>query len=226
MKNKYIKYLLIFLALAIIVIVAWFVFNANQQSQENNPPSIDYVYSISDFPEANMEHDSIQELVDRLNNNYEYLREEGNSEDYDGWISVGNIKQGLKDFNGAVEAWKYATVLNNANPLAFSNLANYYKAFAHDYEQAIKYYNLAIAKDNMGHYYIYEGYAELYVLYLPEKAYLAESIMLDGINKPAGQTDINFYLYLYRFFEGKDVNKVEYYKNKILQLDPNFNFDL
>ncbi|PIR07003.1 MAG: hypothetical protein COV55_01085 [Candidatus Komeilibacteria bacterium CG11_big_fil_rev_8_21_14_0_20_36_20] len=222
------KNLFIILILAVIALAIWLIFgsNNNQGQNNNNQPPIDYVYQLSDFPDTDMDEESTQNLVDRLNNDYGYLHQADDYDVYDLWIEIGNLKLGLMDFEGAVEAWKYDTVLNPINPLAFSNLGNYYKSFARDYDQAAYYFDLSINKDNIGYYHYYVSYADLYETYLPAESYRVETIMLDGMSKPAGQSDVNFYQYLYYFFKDKqlDANKAEYYKNKILELDPEHTF--
>ena len=129
------------------------------------------------------------------------------------------------DLEGAVEAWEYAIVINDASPLAYANLANYYKSFARDYEQAIYYYDQTISRDNIGYFFDYQAYAELYINYLPEDSNKAEIIMLDGVEKAQGMQKLDFYSFLYNYFgEKENQNKIDFYKNEILEIDPNYEF--
>ena len=148
--------------------------------------------------------------------------------EYDVWIEIGNIKQGLIDFEGALEAWHYATVLNDISPLAYANIANYYKLFAQDREQAEEYYKIVVTKDNIGYFFDYLSYAELYFFEPHKDLYKAELILLTGADKAQGVSDrqVRYYLYLYdMWIDENDQNKIDVYKAKILELYPNYNFE-
>ncbi|MFA6308007.1 MAG: hypothetical protein WCS88_00385 [Patescibacteria group bacterium] len=213
--------------LVIAFIFAWTAY-FKQNSTKIIIPDISKIYTIEDFSDSSLDEESLQNLIKRLNNDQKYLREgtyESEVQRYDIWVDIANLKFALEDYDSAVEIWEYAITLNNSNPLAFANLANYYKSFANDYEKAAYYYDQAIQKDNVGYYFDYEAYAELYIRYLPEDPHRVEIIMLDGVAKAVGNTKLNFYLFLYNYWNEKgDSNKTAQYKDEILKIDANYQF--
>ena len=230
MKNLQKNVLIIIILIIIVGLGAYFIYK-NQPVAENTRPNIEYVYALNDFPDLNVNEDDqeyIQSLVDRLNKNYELLRNNEASSEYDAWIIIGNLKQGFLDFEGALEAWQYATTLNDVSPLAYANIANYYKSFAQDREKAEEYYKIVVTKDNIGYFFDYLSYAEMYIYEPHQDFYKAEAILLEGAGKAEGAPDrqVRYYRYLYGIWiEAGNQNKTDFYEQKILDLYPNYNFD-
>jgi tetratricopeptide (TPR) repeat protein len=188
-------------------------------------PDITKVYSLADFPAAKITPESAEAMVKKINTDYQYLRDKVDFSEYDIWVDIANTKLALSDYNGAIEAWTYATNLNPISPLAYGNLANYYKSFAKDYEKAEYYYQLVAQKDPIGYFFDYQAYAELYLSYLPRDPYKAELIMLDGVEKASPDRQIDYYAFLLNLWqEEKQVSKVDYYKEKILEINPGYQF--
>ena len=221
MQTKAKRTTIVILIIAIIIIVAGFIFN----NQSKNKLDLDYIYSASDFVDTGLDAESLQRLIQRLNINYESLREAREDGDYyNNWIDIGVVKQGLKDFEGAIVAWEQAIALDDQRSLAYANLANSDKSFVKDFDQAEFYYQQAIANDNIGYFFDYESYAELYVHYLPEDSNKVEEIMMNGADKTPTQNKIVFYHYLYNYFQDKDSDKADFYRQQILEINPNYNF--
>jgi len=222
-KNRNLIITLIIVLLVALVVV--FIYINKKDKQLTVMPDITYIYTEADFPDTDVFPSELPRLVDKLNKDYSYLRDNVDFSHYDIWVDIGNVKQALNDGQGAVEAWQYATTINNLSPLAFANIANYYKSFARDYERAEYYYGLVMERDNIGYYFDYEAYADLYRNYLPENPSRVESIMLLGVDKASPDRKLEFYRYLYFYFEEKnDKAKMETYKNFILGIDPNYQF--
>lgn len=217
------KNIIIIVISLLLVAGVFYLINTQRKKNIYQPPQIDKIYQESDFPQSNFDATAKKEMVDKLNKDYKYLRDKVDYSVYDIWIDIGNRKLVLKDFDGAVEAWDYATRLDSNKNLAYANLANYYKSFAKDYQKADYYYNLVISKDSTGYFFDYQSYAELYIDYLPVDPYKVETIMLAGADKAVGPSKLEFYRYLYTFWQERDnKNKVEQYKAKVLEIDPNY----
>lgn len=226
MKKEGKKYTIIILVVAVIVIVTAIIFN-NLNNQDNNQSKIvdiSHVYVSADFPDNILDEESLNRFLEKLNQDYDYLRQNIEYDYYDIWVDIGNTKLGLKDYMGAEEAWLQAIGLNQDRALAYANLANFYKDFKHDYSQAEEYYDLAITKDNIGYFPDYQSFAELYIYYLPEDPYRIETIMLMGADKSPNVNKVPFYYYLYDYFKSKDSTKSDFYYQKVLETDPNFDF--
>ncbi len=225
MKKEGKKYTIIILIVVVIGIVAIVIFNS-LDNKDNKPKVVDisHVYVAADFPNSTLDEKNLNVFLEKLNRNYDFLRQDSGFDPYDLWVDIGNTKLGLNDYNGAIEAWEQAISLNELNPLAYANLANLYKDFVKDYAQAEKYYDLAISKDNIGYFPDYQSFAELHIHYLPENSGKVEAIMLSGAEVAQGNNKIPFYYYLYDYFKEKDKSKVDYYRQQILTVDPNFDW--
>ncbi|PWB38397.1 MAG: hypothetical protein C3F02_03520 [Parcubacteria group bacterium] len=224
MKKIYKNIIILAVVALLVVAVIFFVL---QQRKQNlvQVPGIEKIYTAQDFPQAGMDASSTEQLVKRVNTDYKYLRDKVDYNNYDIWLDIGNSKQALNDSAGAVEAWEYAIVLDSKISMAYANLANYYKSFARQYDKADYYYNIVINKDNTGYFFDYEGYADLYINYLPKDPYKVESIMLVGADKAVTPNKLGFYRYLYNFWQGENnQEKVNLYKEKILGIDKNYKF--
>lgn len=218
------KILIVLFSLFLVVLVGFFLWK-NWPKNLSKTPDINHIYVASDFATSKLDQESLDSFITRLNKDYQWLRDNVEFDHYDIWVDIGNTKLGLKDYTGATEAWEYAITLNSVRPLAYANLAAYYRDFAKDYNQAVYYYDLAISKDNIGYFFDYKDYADLYTNgYLPNDAMKVESIMLDGVSKAGNVDKISFYQYLYDYWKDKDQAKVDKYKNFILSIDPKFKF--
>ncbi|MBI2604024.1 MAG: hypothetical protein HYW56_00600 [Candidatus Harrisonbacteria bacterium] len=63
------------------------------------------------------------------------------------WITLGLARKGLDDYEGAAEAWEFASVIRPKNALSFANLGFLYGSYLKDYARAEKNYLRAIAND-------------------------------------------------------------------------------
>lgn len=211
--------------LAALVLAGFLIYNRQKPEPKMTKPDITKVYTLADFPAAKIAPEELERMVKKVNTDYQYLRDKVDFSEYDIWVDIANTKLALSDYNGAVEAWTYASNLNPISPLAYSNLANYYKSFAKDYDQAAYYYQLVAQKDTIGYFFDYQSYAELYLSYLPRDPYKAELIMLDGVAKASPDRQLDFYAFLLNLWqEEKQTDKIDYYKGKILEIDPDYKF--
>ncbi|MFA5126639.1 MAG: hypothetical protein WC465_01390 [Patescibacteria group bacterium] len=221
-RKKFIFIIILVVVIGLLIGLGFFI--KDKQSTVSNQPDITKVYTLDDFPQVSKDPESaFGDLVTRLNKDYDYLRQNIDFDKYDIWVDIGNTKLGLKDYAGAVEAWQYAIVLNPKRPLAYSNLGNYYKVFGNDYEKSVYYYDKTIQIDNIGYFFDYQSYAELYTAgYLPANPGKVEAIMLEGVAKAGNVEQRQFYQYLYTFFADSDPEKSAMYKEKLLAIDPSF----
>jgi tetratricopeptide (TPR) repeat protein len=60
------------------------------------------------------------------------------------WIAVGDIKSLLKDYNGAIAAYRNSLALNSHNIVGYRNLAVVYENNLNDFQKAAENYKLAI----------------------------------------------------------------------------------
>lgn len=104
-------------------------------------------------------------------------------EDYDRreeWLNLGIWRKTIGDYEGAAEAWKFATIIRPNDPVAFHNLGDLYSQYLPDFPKAEKYYLTAIEKDTSHQPFFYVKLYEFY-LYYYKKPDLAEKILLDAL---------------------------------------------
>lgn len=99
---------------------------------------------------------------------------------FNGWIQIGVLKKMIGDFEGARDAWEYASLIQPGNSLSYANLGELYWRYLHDYPNSEK--NLLISiKNKPDDFQTHITLAELYYYSYTEKSALAEKVLLDGI---------------------------------------------
>ena len=99
---------------------------------------------------------------------------------FNGWITVGGLKKTIGDFEGARDAWEYASLVEPLNSLSFSNLGELYWRYLHDYPKSEA--NLKISIEHKPNdIQNYTSLAELYHYSYKEKYDLADDVLLDGL---------------------------------------------
>ncbi len=104
-------------------------------------------------------------------------------EDYDrleGWLNLGIYRKQAGDYEGAKEAWEFATLIRPKNPIAFHNLGDLYWMYLKNYPLAETYFKKAIEIDPKIPLF-YSKLHELYRYSYKEKADLADDILRQGI---------------------------------------------
>lgn len=112
------------------------------------------------------------------------------------WIGIGNLKNLLADYEGAIAAYQKSLQITPNNILGYRNIAEVYRQGLKDYEKAAAYYQLAL-KQNFADIELYLELAQIYhkQLQAPEKALeVYESARARWPDKPDILTAlINFY---------------------------------
>lgn len=122
----------------------------------------------------------INEAVVLLKDNYNYLQ---------AWLQLGNLRQGIRDYEGAIEAWKFATVLRPKSATAFLNLGDLYGWYLHDNAKAESYLLAGVAAEPNLVYPYYKTY-EFYADVLKDSSKMRK-ILEDGIaSNPDSSQDL------------------------------------
>lgn len=112
------------------------------------------------------------------------------------WIGIGNLKNLLADYEGAIAAYQKSLEITPNNILGYRNIAEVYRQGLNDYEKAVAYYQLAL-QQNFADIELYLELAQIYHKQLnqPEKALeVYESALARWPTKPDVLTAlINFY---------------------------------
>jgi tetratricopeptide (TPR) repeat protein len=181
------KMVISFLVIFFVIIGGYYVYNNEKKISENIDASVSNLVDPfqnmqipEDFDEAT--RNVIQKKIDLTKKMWE---EKPGA--WETWISIGNLKRNsIKDYDGAIEAYKESIRLHSLNFVAYRSIAEIYKNDLKDYEKADEYYRLAIE--------IVSDDPELYMslALLQEFQFKdmekAEEVYLNGLNN----TDNNF----------------------------------
>src|SRR3989344_6087740 len=133
---------------------------------------------------------------------------------YDGWLMLGIYRKELGDYDGAAEAWLYASKLQPNRYVAYNNLGDLYH---------IDLKNFPLAEKNMLEAirlkpdYI-QGYRNLYDLYVysyKEKSDKADDILKDGLAKNPDGINLAISLGKYYLEAGGNTSARIYYDKAI-----------
>ena len=118
------------------------------------------------------------QTIDRLNKTIEALKKDQYS--YQDWIYLGLYRQILVDYDGALEAWRHASLLAPNEEVAFLNLAHLYDLYIKDYAQAGTYYKEALGI-NPADVSAYRDMHDMYRYNYKQGTSAAEDILKKGI---------------------------------------------
>ncbi|QQG45481.1 MAG: hypothetical protein HYW89_00890 [Candidatus Sungiibacteriota bacterium] len=137
---------------------------------------------------------------------------------FTGWIQVGIFKKIIGDFEGARDAWEYASLLEPLNSLSFANLGELYWRYLKDFPKAEA--NLKISlKNKPADVQTHVSLAELYYYSYKEKAEEADDVLLRGLEaNPQNQTLMSRLAYLYE--QRKEWGKALEWWQKVNELFP------
>ena len=113
----------------------------------------------------------LKDTIARLKENYDRLED---------WLNLGLERNLLGDYEGAIEAWEFATIIRPNDPVAYHNLGELYWLHVPNYPLSEKYFLKAIEigpKNSLFYYKLYQLYRYSY----KEKVNLADDILDQGI---------------------------------------------
>ncbi|MDP2933615.1 MAG: hypothetical protein Q8N81_05820 [bacterium] len=96
------------------------------------------------------------------------------------WLNLGIWRKTIGDYEGAAEAWKFATIIRPNDPVAFHNLGELYWLHIPNFPLSEKYFLKAIEigpKNSLFYLKLHELYRYSY----KEKVGLADDILVQGI---------------------------------------------
>ncbi len=206
MTNR--KKLIIFIAIFVVVVgfSGWFIYRDLRKSNQQEPtpiknqPASTYDVESEAVKNSVINTEEIKKQMPNLDREIiikENLSEESKNRaiseikiitatlkaDYDKlaeWLTLGIWRKTIGDYEGAVEAWKFATILRPKDPVAFHNLGDLYSQYLPDFPKAEKYYLSAIEKDTGHNPFFFIKLYEFYRYYY-KKLDLADKTLLDAI---------------------------------------------
>ncbi|MEK7560899.1 MAG: hypothetical protein AAB539_03005 [Patescibacteria group bacterium] len=142
-----------------------------------------------------------------------------NPDFFEGWLQVGILKKTIGDFEGAGDAWAYASMIRPHNSVSFANLGELYAAYLPDYPRAEGNFRAALTNmpDDIG---LYVSLSNLYSYSYKEKRDLADDVLMEGI--AANPTEaVNLKKALAALYErqGDNAKAITWWK-KVLEDEP------
>lgn len=119
--------------------------------------------------------------------------------DYDSiypWYDLGAYRRVIGDFEGAAEAWTFATLIRPKDFVSYHNLGDLYGFYVKDYPKSEKNYLKSIQLNPQN----IQAYLDLAVIYgvYKEKSDQAENILLQGLKANSGNIGLQNALDRYR----------------------------
>lgn len=136
----------------------------------------------------------------------------GDTTRFGDWLELGIQYKIAGDYEGAKEAWEYASALSPNNYVSFSNLGDLYTNYLKNYPKAEENFKISI-KNKSDYIGGYRALHELYRYSYKEKANLAPQILKEGLSKNPKSTDLMVLLAQYYKETGdKDTARTYYQK--------------
>lgn len=222
-RNKF----LIIILVVVFVAVGFFIWQGSQKtpnspnSEDSNNFPQDLKSQMPDLSrpivitenlteEAKIKvREEIKEWTGKIEENYDQL---------EAWLILGVLRKTIGDYEGAGEAWEFASLLRPKNSVSFSNLGNLYWHYLPDFPRAESNFLKAIT-NNPEDASIYQSLHELYFYSYKEKADLADDILLRGIGANPDNVSLLVSLAIY-YQEAGDKEKARIYFKQALVIDP------
>lgn len=233
MKNKNFIIINAVIVLLIIGAIGYVIFNKQPQPEVENPPVSPQLIlteeeqsqlkaSVETPPAVGQdkELDLSEEQINTYLADFETAIEETKKADFNtlqGLNDIAQIKRNLGDFQGAVDAWKYANFIRPGNSLSFSNLAALYHYDLREYDKAEEQYLVSLANDPDDIPTIRNFY-ELYFYDFKDNQ-KAEQLLLDSVEANVDSPDLLALTARFYSDTGQNEKAIEYY-NKHLELRP------
>lgn len=181
-------------------------------------PSLDRVVIASTLESdlRNQLTSQIKETSTALKNNTGY---------FDGWIMLGSLRKMAGDYEGARDAWEYASAISPSNYVSFGNLGDLYQYYLKDYLRAEK-NMLTVVKNKVDNIAGYRNLYNLYTQSYKEKINEAPKILLSGLSKNPNNLDLIVLLAQYYVGVGDKSNATKYYELGITQAEKEGNVSL
>lgn len=141
-------------------------------------PDLDRVIVIPETTHSSKK----QEIIDRIHTLVGLLKE--NTQSYNEWIDLGALRKSIEDYEGARQAWEYASAIRPKNSVSFGNLGVLYGYYLQNPTLAEKNYLKAIENDPKLPY-LYMQTADFYLEVLKDTK-KAKNILEKGLIEVPG----------------------------------------
>lgn len=196
------KILLVLVVLLIIIGAIFYFWSAREG--DSSLVSEEELFNIQ--PPADFNEYELARVDEKLADLKKMYQED--KEDTNFWIGLGNLKNFVGDYQGAISAYQKCLEINPLNIVANVNIADVYEKKLKDFAQAEEYYKRAI--DNyFNNPDLYNRLARLYYLKMDRPAD-AEQTFLLGLQKTNNHPDLLVGLIYFYEQQNRTEDKVKY----------------
>lgn len=97
------------------------------------------------------------------------------------WVHLGLLKKNIGDYEGAADAWEYASFLFPGEDTPLFNLGELYRHYLPDFPKSERYFRAAIERKLINAPRAYIGLSDLYFYSYKEKKNLADDVLQEGV---------------------------------------------
>ncbi|MBI4130668.1 hypothetical protein HY468_05095 [Candidatus Roizmanbacteria bacterium] len=154
----------------------------NQQAIAMAVPSLDRPVNIPESTPPTIK----EEITAKIKELSEILKQDSNL--FNEWLSLGLLRKNSEDYEGARQAWEYASAIRPKNSVSFSNLGALYGYYLQNLDLAEKNYLKAIENDPK-YPYFYLQTADFYLEVRKDKE-KAMAILQKGLEAVPGDESL------------------------------------
>jgi tetratricopeptide (TPR) repeat protein len=211
MRNKKLFLLAVLLIITGAIFYFWLVKEDNSlPTPEETNEDIFSITPPADFNEYELAR--FDEKLEDLKEIYEQDKEDVNF-----WIGLGNLRNFVRDYQGAITAYQKCLEINPLNIVANVNIADVYEKKLEDFAKAEEYYRKAI-DNQFNNPDLYNRLGRLYYLKMDRPAE-AEETFLEGLQKTDSYPDLLVSLINFYDQQNRTEDKIKYIKI-LLELYP------
>ncbi|MFA5841346.1 MAG: hypothetical protein WC835_00015 [Candidatus Paceibacterota bacterium] len=144
------------------------------------------------------------------------LKKDANS--LDNWLALGLLRKTIGDYEGARQAWEYASAIRPKNSVSFRNLGDLYHYYLKDYPKAEFNLKQSVKNDPL---YIgtYRALVDLYIQSYTNKLSEVPNVLADGLKSNPNQYDLLIMMATYYKNAGDKTNAKIYYERALSVAD-------
>ena len=212
--DKGFKIFLIIGAVIILLAAGWFFYHKNIKPAiiEKGMPDLGEEIKIT----AEMDDARKEQLINEINQTREDLK--ANSDSLQDWLQYGILLKSVGDYEGARDAWEYASSIRPQNSISFHNLGDLYHHNLKDYKKSEENYLMAL-ENKPAQTFTCQNLYELYRYSYEEKNDMADDILLKCLE--SNPEEVYFMILLGSYYEDTgNISGAIFYYEQALEIDP------
>jgi tetratricopeptide (TPR) repeat protein len=220
--NKKIIYLIILILL--LAGIGFYFYNERKpsQSEQTSSSALDKILTL-EIKRTDLTQEQIARYQEEFAKDKKIILTAPDTFNLAAFINVGTIKKIVGDFEGARDAWEYASLKSPKNSVSFFNLGLLYAEDLKDNQKAEANYLKCLenSKGESGNEQYYRGVVDFYTYFYPAQISEVEKILLAALQEERYQNSQDLMALLATYYQnnGQKEKAIEYWQ-KILIINP------